>query len=160
MKKVIRLTESDLVRIVKRIITESEGDLNNPGWNKIKNEFMSKGFEYFTYTEKRSGGITNLVTTGKNSMKNYQRCFIKNNDNLYIQYPYFKSQGGPLDYNKVGIVPSDEKDLTPAFHNSLVRKYSLKYNELPMAMDVSNSNSVINLVNDLLMYYKGQPQKS
>ena len=118
---------------------------------------MTKGFKYFTTTEKRSGGITNLVTTGKNSMKNYQRCFLKNDDNVYIQYPYFKSQGGPLDYNKVGIVPSDEKELTPEFQNSMVRKYSLKYNELPMAMDVGDSNSVINLVNDLLTYYKGQP---
>jgi hypothetical protein len=87
-------------------------------------------------------------------MKNYQRGFLKNDNNVYIQYPYFKSQGGPLDYNKVGIVPSDEEELTSEYRNYLTKKYRLKYNELPIDMDVSDSNSVINLVNDLLNYYK------
>jgi hypothetical protein len=41
MKKVIRLTESDLVRIVKRVINEQETDCNTE-WVKVKTSLEKK----------------------------------------------------------------------------------------------------------------------
>jgi hypothetical protein len=41
MKKIVRLTESDLVRIVKKVISESEGDTNNPNWVSIKQQLIN-----------------------------------------------------------------------------------------------------------------------
>jgi hypothetical protein len=35
MKKIVRLTESDLVRIVKRVISEEEVDLGNPDFPQL-----------------------------------------------------------------------------------------------------------------------------
>ena len=47
MKKVIRLTESDLTRIVKRVINEqSQGDI-----------FMKKGFEIFQPKDKKINDV-------------------------------------------------------------------------------------------------------
>jgi hypothetical protein len=50
MKKVIRLTESDLMRIVKRVIKESDGEVKktdaktNQYWNQLKPRLKALGF--------------------------------------------------------------------------------------------------------------------
>jgi hypothetical protein len=41
MKKVIRLTESDLVRLVKRVIKEQEEDENDKNWTSIVSSLLS-----------------------------------------------------------------------------------------------------------------------
>jgi hypothetical protein len=48
MKKIIRLTESDLTRIVKRIIKENElGELDRLTWEKISQNVKDKGYNEF-----------------------------------------------------------------------------------------------------------------
>ena len=152
MKKVVRLTENDLVRIVKRVISETEGDTNNPNWVSIRQQLIKMGFELHSSTQKVSG-VKNLVPYGNTKNKIYKREFLQKN-NVVIQYPYFKTVGGPLDYDRVGIVPSREKELTPSYSNYLVRKYGLKYFENPISMKVSDAQSIINLVGELSSYYE------
>ena len=43
MKKIVRLTESDLVRLVKRVIKE-QSDIK-PEWDKVKNYLLTVGFD-------------------------------------------------------------------------------------------------------------------
>jgi len=42
MKKVVRLTESDLERIVKRIINEQESDASDESYNDFKKHFIER----------------------------------------------------------------------------------------------------------------------
>jgi hypothetical protein len=152
MKKIVRLTESDLVRIVKKVISESEGDTNNPNWVSIKQQLIKRGFKLFKTTKKVSG-VKNLVSYGNIQDKIYKREFL-DKDNLVIQYPYFKTTEGPLDYSRVGIVLSREKVFTPTFINDLVNDFNIKdydyKNAIPMK--VSDVNSIINLVGRLSKY--------
>ena len=82
MKKVIRLTESDLVRIVKRVINESK---KNPHPNKgivydgvkITTVSPSGGPVYLTYKGKK------LKYTIKVSVKNYLLSYITDLLQLY-----------------------------------------------------------------------------
>jgi hypothetical protein len=168
MKKVIRLTESDIVRLVKRIINESEGKLNNPNdgelknpyWNEIKNNLVPKGFKFSMNIERSGGGssygdIKKLVAPKSNTIKNYQHGILVKN-NVYVQYPYFTGKAGSSDINKIGIAPSSEKKLTPEYHDYLIRKYpvvkDMTYNRGPMVMRVNDVKSVIGLVDELSAY--------
>lgn len=168
MKKVIRLTESDIIRLVKRVINESENELNNPNdgelknpyWNEIKNNLVRKGFKFSMNIERSGGGsyygdIKKLVAPKSNPIKNYQHGILEKN-NVYVQYPYFTGKAGSSDVNKIGIVPSSEKKLTPEFHNHLIRKYpvikDMTYNRGPMVMRVTDVGKIIELVDELSAY--------
>ena len=84
MKKVIRLTESDLVKIIKRVINEEKSpsyEVITNQWNKFPNEF--NGFLVFpNYVELRP----NLIPNGE-LLKTY---FTENKNNLtangYVLY--------------------------------------------------------------------------
>jgi hypothetical protein len=167
MKKVIRLTESDLIRLVKKVINESENELNNPNdgelknpyWNEIKNNLVPKGFKFSMNIEKGSvspyDGVKKLIPAKKNQIINYQHGILEKN-NVYVQYPYFTGKAGSSDVNKIGIVPSSEKKLTPSFHDYLIRKYpvvkDMTYNRGPMVMRVNDVKSIIGLVDELSAY--------
>ena len=48
MKRIIRLTESDLARIVKRVMNENElGELDKSTWKKISQNVKDKGYDEF-----------------------------------------------------------------------------------------------------------------
>jgi hypothetical protein len=89
MKKVIRLTESDLMRIVKRVINEEVAGVNTQDpisyFDKIIKHFKMKGFRVDTSKVQSMGTITLI--------KNYQ-----NKTNLTItlvspSHPYSKTAG-------------------------------------------------------------------
>jgi len=56
MKKVIRLTESDLIRLVKRVIKEQSQPATNPGETQISGPFSKKGQESVKYFVYQKGG--------------------------------------------------------------------------------------------------------
>jgi hypothetical protein len=56
MKKVIRLTESDLIRLVKRVIKEQSETATNPGETQISGPFSKKGQESVKYFVYQKGG--------------------------------------------------------------------------------------------------------
>jgi hypothetical protein len=62
MKKVIRLTESDLTRIVKRVIKESKyGSFDDEEWyDEEDRSFDPKGFEDFDFEEEEFGDFGDL----------------------------------------------------------------------------------------------------
>lgn len=99
MKKVIRLTESDLIKLVKTVLTEQI----NPNWDKAKNYLLTTGFDgvkgkvtsinvvtvqgkKFTYDFFEDGNVNLKYTrSGEdwNSAKNYwswdgQKVILKN----------------------------------------------------------------------------------
>jgi hypothetical protein len=82
MKKIIRLTESDLVRLVKRVIQE-QGDVAPQGYKDITEwysspegvfyipdgEYLMDGFGYQGVIKTRDGKDTGYMITLKNGIK-------------------------------------------------------------------------------------------
>lgn len=68
MKKIIKLTESDLTRIVKRVITESNEDLYNMAIERIKKNPSGSMKSVKSYVPK---------TQEETSDKNFYITFIK-----------------------------------------------------------------------------------
>jgi hypothetical protein len=81
MKKIVRLTESDLARIVKRVV--SEQILNESGSRQpensqiIGNELYRKGYEEGKWKKIKTGGTLNIYYTDK---KTNQPVFYKSID--------------------------------------------------------------------------------
>jgi hypothetical protein len=46
MKKIIRLTETDLIKLVKRVISEQPRAYNDPALLNVENELLNLGFKY------------------------------------------------------------------------------------------------------------------
>ena len=99
MKKVIRLTERDLTRIVRRVIRENEGDMYTDfGWKKIP----TKSREDISYD------IQSVDCGGKNEMDGH--VDIDEDDTIIIKYcegdneelDYLKNKGKLLLYSKYG----------------------------------------------------------
>jgi len=81
MKRIIRLTESDLTRIVKRVINEQSVDKD---WEKIKTLLKSKGF-----TETK-GKVSNSYYTPDD-----QKIYVKNFGDwgqMRIRYPFWDDE--------------------------------------------------------------------
>ena len=64
MEKIVRLTESDLVRIVRRVINEEAGDVKDPKthFDTVINALVPMGF---TKSEYRNNGVTMVFKDGK-----------------------------------------------------------------------------------------------
>jgi len=56
MKKIIRLTESDLVRLVKRVIKEQSETTTSTGEKQVSGPFSKKGNEAIKYYVYEKGG--------------------------------------------------------------------------------------------------------
>jgi hypothetical protein len=56
MKKIIRLTESDLVRLVKRVIKEQSETTTSSGEKQVSGPFSKKGYEVVKYYVYEKGG--------------------------------------------------------------------------------------------------------
>ena len=99
MKKIIRLTESDLARIVKRVIKENEGDMYTDFGRK---KIPTKSREDISYD------IQSVDCGGKNEMDGH--VDIDEDDTIIIKYcegdneelDYLKNKGKLLLYSKYG----------------------------------------------------------
>ena len=99
MKKVIRLTERDLTRIVRRVIRENEGDMYTDFGRK---KIPTKSREDISYD------IQSVDCGGKNEMDGH--VDIDADDTLIIKYcegdneelDYLKNKGKLLLYSKYG----------------------------------------------------------
>lgn len=157
MKKLVRLTESDLVRLVRKVIlTETEGELENPYWLQIKKSLVPLGFKFEVYNEE--GGLRNYLSSGKSPFKDYQHGTLEKGD-IFIKYPYTEGENGPIETDKIRVM--NEVPLNPQFVKSMYQKYknSIIYGEamtgdLDFILKVKDVNSVISLVKDLLTVKK------
>ena len=99
MKKIIRLTESDLTRIVRRVIRENEGDMYTDFGRK---SIPTKSREDISYD------IQSVDCGGKNEMDGH--VDIDEDDTIIIKYcegdneelDYLKNKGKLLLYSKYG----------------------------------------------------------
>lgn len=109
MKKIIRLTESDLVRIVKRVITES----SYPTGTKIKIPIKKNGtyiiIKIKSVTENGSN-VTYYYSVVSSTFSDMEIGYsnnltVKNNKTYYLDSPYDLSetlQSGPIsDLKKI-----------------------------------------------------------
>ena len=92
MKKVIRLTEADLVRIIKRVISEEKTDTSK---QKIDNINLKYGHEYFFKVFSKDGKIIKyegkpasvaMVVEGSIGNNNYNLASTEN-----YQFPELKN---------------------------------------------------------------------
>jgi hypothetical protein len=153
MKKIVRLTESDLVRIVKRVITESEGELNSAYWQQIRKSLEPLGFKYTSYNEE--GSLRGYLYSGKDPFKDYQHGMLEKGD-ITIHFPYKEVEGGEIDIDTVRIQLSqggNKQFANSAFQkykNSLVSPYYENQGSIDLGMKVKDVNSVVSLVKDFL----------
>ena len=102
MKKVIRLTESDLLRIVKRIIKENE---NSSEIDKVLDKINKYGKEYLTFREKQildEPDNTDYKFLGGDNAHEFISLLVKNNlvdvDDMII-YGENEVIYGPMDFD-------------------------------------------------------------
>jgi hypothetical protein len=109
MKKIIRLTESDLTRIVKRVINENKNDYKDTDrllWNIIKGFDSSKPKDF---TELLSD-ISDLIEDSKNV------------NDFEIKYKKF-TKHNQKDINNL---TDNEKNKLDSFINSIITRYDFK----------------------------------
>ncbi len=166
MKKVIRLKESDLIRLVKKVINEAEtksieGELNNPHFIRLKTELEKLGFKYKTYNEK--GDIFGYLYSGKNPFKNYQHSNLIRN-NIDVQYPYVDAAGGPIDTDLIQIILPNYEPNTPQHKQKIqIGKKYAKVMENPFGANlydeeeepwfifkVANTNAILTVIKELI----------
>lgn len=94
MKKVVRLTESDLVRIVKRVINEDKLDsIPRYGTDTIRN-IENNGFhQTVTFYPKRPRGFAFTIADKVDVMRMYDELEKNNIDGRVVFGPFFH-QGG------------------------------------------------------------------
>ena len=100
MKRTIRLTESDLARIVRRVINESQNSscLRESGWSRESiGGPMTKRLVY----EKTSGGVTYQIGITGNDTPESELKIIKNNS--YSSKPQYCSSWSCDSSSTIGI---------------------------------------------------------
>ena len=158
MRKIVRLTESDLVRLVRKVIlAETEGELESPYWLQIKKTLIPLGFKFKTYNEE--GGLQNYLYSGKNPFKDYQHGTLERGD-IFIKYPYTEVEGGPIETDKIRVMydntlnPQIVKSMAQKYKNSIIPSGEGMPGDLDFVLKVKDVNSVISLVKDLLSIKK------
>jgi hypothetical protein len=76
MKKIIRLTESDLVRLVKRVINESDDKLNPPGF-KFAAEKIIDNVKFEIYVQDHRGFKIGLFISPKQRIKSDEFYIVR-----------------------------------------------------------------------------------
>jgi hypothetical protein len=88
MKKIVRLTESDLARIVRRVINEEMECDAYCVWKKLRNHYEPKGFKYSTDPDGNE-----MLTKGKDPNASYVQFYhfdTKNSSDLRGVFRYGK----------------------------------------------------------------------
>jgi hypothetical protein len=166
MKKIVRLTERDLTRLVKRVISESEGELNNKFWMQIKKTLEGMGFKFESHNEKGEGlsmgGFQQWTYGDRNPFKDYQFGHLTKG-NVFVKYPYTEVEGGPVETDKIRVhldIPYDNgrfqdntklvQSLIKKYGNSMIHPKTTDDSDgSEYIMNVKDVNSVVGLVKDL-----------
>jgi len=113
MKKIIRLTENDLIRIVKRAINEQPlikgRDKNldarlNADWKKLSSALSSMGFKFADEYEidEASPNPLNLIYKEFGMAQEYS--FVKNGIEIEVHWPSNSIDAGVVDPTEVRII--------------------------------------------------------
>jgi len=88
MKRIVRLTESDLARIVRRVLNEEMECDAYCVWKKLRNHYEPKGFKYSTDPDGNE-----MLTKGKDPNASYVQFYhfdTKNSSDLRGVFRYGK----------------------------------------------------------------------
>lgn len=140
MKKIIRLTESDLVRIVKKVILEEK----NSEVIKIQKELVAKGYDLGNYGPNKDGvdGIMGPLTRKayekefkkpykKEESDNVKKIYKKSKDNLletkYGKISLSKNKTAPLlmVYGGIPVGGRESGDYMWDYVDTLTDKYNI-----------------------------------
>ena len=139
MKKVIRLTESDLKRIVRRVLNEDVGDTVSYDSLEIGKFYKSENENYLTkilYVQNYKCYLYSLK----------EKKYLGGGDNqVTIKLTYFKNYGETF----TEITEAEYKNLTLTPENTSVtyaKGKTVKYNELDDDKYYKNENYVINML--------------
>jgi hypothetical protein len=101
MGKIVRLTESDLTRLVRRVITEQEGEQNQMKWGEIKKQFAKYNPKFRKFNQKGK------LMYGTNPFKTYSQeimsLIVPGVGDVEITYPYSETEGPDYDNNFVRV---------------------------------------------------------
>jgi hypothetical protein len=120
MAKIVRLTESDLTRLVKRVIVEQEGEKGQMKWSEIKKQFAKYNPKFRKFNQKGK------LMYGTNPFKTYSQEIMTLNiprvGSVEIAYPYSETEGPAYDHNfvRVNIDQGSGKKVSLDF-NSIVK---------------------------------------
>jgi len=129
MKKIVRLTEQDLVRLVNRVLKEQvNNDKGIDGFfNKIKNILIKKGYNKVMPVDNRFPWIS--MSKGKNRVD----TLIENEQSFILL-----SKNNHPNYEKTKIYIDGLKDINGPYK---VEYYKVKYDESPKLIKSENLNA-------------------
>ena len=145
-------SKSGNVKLYPSTLNETEGELNNPNWSKIKSGLESVGFKFREYNEK--GEFMNYLYSGKNPFKDYQHGTLEKNG-VEVKYPYTEVEGGPIESDKIRIYSNRQgnpqliQSLKQKYKNSIVYPQESLPDYVNFILKVQDVNNVINLAKDL-----------
>jgi predicted DNA-binding protein YlxM (UPF0122 family) len=119
MKRIIKLTESDLTRIVERVINEDKS-ITMDLINKVKNGLSPKQFEALSYKHEDNLSTKEISDKMDMSYSQVSNLLKKGSDNVKKQSNII-DKNPPIDNNKRKVIKMETLD---GDIRSLIEKYS------------------------------------
>jgi hypothetical protein len=111
MKKIIKLTESDLARIVKRVLKEQQAAAPAQGTNQTQGGTPGRRYQIADFTAFKPG----MVVTFNDFVTKYRNSIKGVGENESIFFGYDKLQGDAKKQNLCGILNGGKTVVGPVF---------------------------------------------
>ena len=122
MSKIVKITESDLNRLIKQIITEQSDQQSQMKWDEVKKQFNKYNPKFRKFQQKGK------LMYGTNPFKTYSQEIMTLNitgvGEVEIVYPYSETEGPDYDNKfvrvKIGYGPSKK---VPLDSQSIIKSF-------------------------------------
>jgi hypothetical protein len=126
MKKIVRLTESELINVIKRIIQEGQSEIDS-----ILDKISRVGFEELNQKEKdylryysETGQYSDDDLVTSKSMTNYENVFLDTISGLNLQFKYEVTEDTPDEVIHTGYLTVNDDEFYGEIYCDFEGNYS------------------------------------